>query len=104
MTVQAGLRRAVLVLSMFLTATAGATAKVPQDQRGDEGALKRWTYPNASPTEVARHSTTTGGASVLSDIGQYSTVDPFHEVVRFYVERSGFEPPDWSILGRKFPG
>jgi hypothetical protein len=24
--------------------------------------------------------------------------------VSFYVKKSGFEPPNWSILGRKFPG
>jgi hypothetical protein len=102
MEVRAGLRRVVLTLLMFLTASAGATAADQQDQREGEPSLKRWTYPNATPREVVL--TTRTGGSVRSDTGQYSTADPFHEVVRFYVERSGLEPPNWSILGRKFPG
>src|SRR4051812_6776897 len=102
MAVQAGRGRAVLTLLMVLTASAGATASDPQDQREGEGALKRWTYPNATPREVVH--TTADSGSVRLDSGQYSTADPFHEVVRFYVERSGLEPPNWSILGREFPG
>ena len=104
MVVQAGLKRA-LPLLVFVMASAGAAAD-QQKQRESDGALKRWTYPGSMPYEVSRStiSNPSEAAGVRVDTGQYSTADPFHEVVRFYVEKSGFEPPNWSILGRKFPG
>lgn len=101
MAVHAELKRVVLTLSIFLTTSAGASAAGQADRRETNDALKPWAYPNATPSEVA-HATGTG--RTYCDTGQYSTADPFHEVVRFYVQRSGFEPPNWQILGRKFPG
>jgi RNA polymerase sigma-70 factor (ECF subfamily) len=103
-----------------LTAAAGANSAVQNGQpksnesKGEKPydkeakskeAFKRWTYPNATPSDVIHsHPTINGETDGRCSTGHYSTVDPFHEVVRFYVERSGFEPPNWSILGRKFPG
>ena len=46
MAVHAELRRVVLTLSIFLTASAGATAAGQLDQREVKEALKQWAYPN----------------------------------------------------------
>jgi hypothetical protein len=95
-------RTLVRPMLMFLAAAAGFAFASQSDQKEGEQALAQWIYPKATAAEVM-HSTSPG-ASVRFDTGQYSTDDPFHEVVRFYVEKSGVEPPNWSILGRKFPG
>ncbi len=102
MTVQFRPSRAVIAVMALVMASGGAFSADPSDPRDGEKAWKRWAYPNATPYKVS-HSLSSG-SSVLVDEGQYSTIAPFHEVVRFYVERSGLEPPNWSILGRKFPG
>jgi hypothetical protein len=69
-----------------------------------------WVLPGAKPVEQSTSSVTSTpvdtheGPSATSGFGQYETAEPFHEVVAFYVGKSGLEPPNWSILGREYPG
>lgn len=69
-----------------------------------------WVYPGAklkeqSTTPITRTSADKKNVqSVESGLGQYLTENPFHEVVAFYVRKSGLTPPNWSILGREYPG
>lgn len=76
----------------------------------EKGPLDAWLFPNATMKEhsAPRVSTTSADGtrvtSVASEAAQYVTEKPFHEVVAFYVRKSGLTPPNWSILGRKFPG
>jgi hypothetical protein len=69
-----------------------------------------WVFPGAklkeqSTSPVTAKSLDNGNVqSVASGFGQYETDKPFHEVVAFYVRKSGLTPPNWSILGREYPG
>ena len=75
-----------------------------------EDPLKAWVYPESTVKEHSNAPTTVTSAdgstvqTFRNASGQYLTEDPFHAVVKFYVEKSGFAPSNWSILGRKFPG
>ena len=76
----------------------------------NENPLADWLYLKSTAKEhsVSPITVTSGDKtkieSFISAYGQYVTEDPFHTVVRFYVEKSGQTPPNWSILGRQFPG
>lgn len=69
-----------------------------------------WVFPEAKMKEKSMSPITVTSAdkkdiqSVSSGSGQYLTEKPFHEVVAFYVQKSGLKPPNWSILGREYPG
>ena len=69
-----------------------------------------WVFPDAKLREQSASPVTATSAdkkmvhSVTSGFGQYETEKPFHEVVAFYVRKSGLTPPNWSILGREYPG
>lgn len=86
----------------LLTAAVGGTTSAERHSQPKvkkakyDEALKKWAYPHGGASEVWRVDGSSG-------TGRYETVDPFHEVVRFYVEKSGLESPDWRSLGRKFP-
>jgi hypothetical protein len=103
------MRGAITVLALVVL-TIAARSEGGSPRQGDAGASKtilpEWIYPEAKPAEEGRFETKRNGEPVgtSAEKGQYSTEAPFHKVVRFYVEKSGLEPPNWSILGREFPG
>ncbi len=77
-------------------------------QAADEKPLfKEWVFPNATAKQksVTNYSVKSPGQPEAVHItiksGQYLTEKPFHEVLAFYVRKSGFTPPNWTILGRK---
>jgi hypothetical protein len=69
-----------------------------------------WVLPGATLKEQALSPVTVTSAdkkdvqSITTGLGQYISAKPFHEVVAFYVRKSGLTPPNWSILGREYPG
>ncbi len=69
-----------------------------------------WVFPGATLKEQALSPVTVASAdkkdvqSITTGLGQYISAKPFHEVVAFYVRKSGLTPPNWSILGREYPG
>lgn len=98
-------------------AIVGALISLTVATRGEDGAstpadvdainkeFAAWVIPGAKLSSQSSSMTKNGKVSGIAPAtGAYSITAPFDEVVRFYVDRSGFEPPNWSILGRKFPG
>ena len=81
-----------------LLALVGLSSAQTQTDGAEKQPCEDWKYANSKPL------TLTGSSESSAATGQYSSGDPFHEVVRFYVTKSGFEPPNWKILGRQFPG
>lgn len=76
----------------------------------DDNAFESWIYPKSKYKEKSLSPTTITSADktkvrkIYSGHGQFISNDPFHEVLAFYVRKSGLKPPNWSILGREFPG
>ena len=67
--------------------------------------FESWIYRAATPADVRHSAYTVGGKAVSrASTGEYFTEESFDAVVRFYVERSGFKPDNWDILGQKFVG
>ena len=95
--------RILLVLAVAITIAGVASAD-------EKNPLDGWVFPGARLKEQALAPITVTSAdkknvqSVTSGLGQYVTEKPFHEVVAFYVQKSGLAPPNWSILGREYPG
>lgn len=75
----------------------------------DKDEQDSWRYPGSErlmSNKGSLSSTRQDGTveyDVHGEVAEYATEAPFHQVVRFYVERSGGEPPDWSIFDREFP-
>jgi len=93
-------------LALFAAAAVAQSngkAKPPGGAGEENAPLADWIYPGSKSSEVGRSRTGTTDAPVI-EFGQFSTTASFREVVRYYVDKSGFEPPNWSILGREFPG
>lgn len=69
-----------------------------------------WVFPGATSMGQDLSAVTVTSADkkdvqlITGGAGQYISEKPFHEVVAFYVRKSGWTPPNWSILGREFPG
>ncbi len=67
-----------------------------------------WVFPEANLKDQSTKSVTVTSAdkksvqAVTCRLGQYITDKPFHEVVAFYVRKTGLTPPNWS--GREYPG
>jgi hypothetical protein len=103
-----GRRIMTSIVSLVLMIPAGASGGPPSPSEADatRAAFSGWIYRGSKPFEERHSRSQTDGVpgGISEDEGQYSTATPFHEVVRFYVEKCGVEPPNWSILGRKFPG
>lgn len=111
--VAAALMTAGAIGSGFVSAPATIAEAAPpsqSDRDGGDAKQNSWRYPNSeTPYHARGHSSSvrpdgTVESKQRGDTAEYTTDAPFHQVVRFYVERVGFEPPNWSILGREFPG
>lgn len=95
--------RSLLILAAVISASSGSLADETNRFRG-------WVFPGAKlmPMSFAPVSVKSAGTkkaqSVTKGFGQYESDQPFHEVVEFYVLRSGLRPLNWSILGREYPG
>lgn len=95
--------RILLILTVMLTISNRSLAD-------DNPPFDGWVFPGAKLKEQSSTPVTVTSAdkknvqSVSSGLGQYLTAKPFHEVVAFYVRKSGLKPPNWSILGREYPG
>ncbi|MEQ8785247.1 MAG: hypothetical protein RIC55_03075 [Pirellulaceae bacterium] len=95
--------RMLLIMTVLLTLSSRSLADEPRPFDG-------WVFPEAKRKEELTTPVTVTSAdksdvqSVSSGLGQYLTEKPFHEVVAFYVRKSGLKPPNWSILGREHPG
>ncbi|TWU38599.1 hypothetical protein [Novipirellula artificiosorum] len=95
--------RILLILTFAFTVSAAVLAD-------DTIPFDGWVFPGAKLKEQSTTPITRTSAdkkpvqSVESGLGQYLTEKPFHEVVAFYVRKSGLRPPNWSILGREYPG
>ncbi|MEQ8634844.1 hypothetical protein [Gimesia maris] len=82
----------------------------PLQAADEKSPLEVWVIPGAEAREQGattysvKEPDQAEGVSSRTDTGQYLSEKPFQEVVEFYVKKSGFEPPNWSILGREFPG
>ena len=93
------------LLSLFI-AVVCCPALIAQDDK----PLNGWVYPDAQAKQQVSAPLTVTSADKTSvqtattGLGQYVTEDEFHAVVKYYVNKSGLVPPNWSILGRKFPG
>ncbi len=94
----------ILLMLTIVFAVSGASF-------GEEATpFEGWVVPGAKLKEQSASPVTVTSAdkknvqSVTSGFGQYETDKPFHEVVAFYVRKSGLTPPNWSILGREYPG
>ena len=62
-----------------------------------------WVYPNS---RLATKGGTDKNPSPFTQSESFhvrSSDDPIRKVVTYYVRRSGFEPPNWRVLGREFP-
>lgn len=75
----------------------------------DEHKFSEWIYPGEELSKGAVSKVGSVGEaeeskSVVIQMGFYNTEAEFHEVVAFYVRKSGLTPPNWKILGREFPG
>jgi len=100
--------RNLIIAGVLLTLTFAVRGGDGSTRSSDAAAINKefsqWIFPGSKllreTTVLTENGQVTGIAPAA---GQYSTDSPFHEVVRFYVDRSGYEPPNWSILGRKFP-
>lgn len=63
-----------------------------------------WNYPGsklraeAGPSEAAPNPRWPNESIQIR-----STADSVAKVVAYYVDQSGFQPPNWKILGREFP-
>lgn len=111
--VAAALMTAGVIGSGIGSAPATITEAAPpsrSEQDGGDAKQYSWRYPGSeAPYHGHGYSSQvrsdgTAESRLRGDMAEYTTGDPFHQVVRFYVERVGFEPPNWSILGREFPG
>jgi hypothetical protein len=95
--------RILMILTVILTIAHGSSADETHPFDG-------WVFPGAKLKEQSTSPVRATSAdkkkvqSVTSGFGQYVTDKPFHEVVAFYVRKSGLTPPNWSILGREYPG
>ena len=82
----------------------------PLQAAEDKSPLESWVIPGAEAREQGattysvKEPDQAESVSRRTDTGQYLSDKPFQEVVAFYVKKSGFEPPNWSILGHEFPG
>lgn len=82
----------------------------PLQAADEKSPLESWMIPGAEAREQGettyslKEPDQAESVSRRTDTGQYLSEKPFQEVVAFYVKKSGFEPPNWSILGREFPG
>ena len=82
----------------------------PLQAAEDKSPLESWVIPGAEAREQGattysvKEPDQADGVTRRTDTGQYLSEKPFQEVVAFYVKKSGFEPPNWSILGHEFPG
>ena len=98
-TLEVDLVKCLPISAAVLFALAGLTLAQTQMVAAEKPTCEEWKYVNSKMLQKSGTSESAMGAT-----GQYSSGDPFHKVVRFYVAKSGFEPPNWSILGRQFPG
>ncbi len=79
------------------------------DAHADDAPFKDWIFPGAKPREQSVNPITVTSAdkqhvqTVANGSGQYLTDKPFHEVVLFYVRKSGIKKPN-QIYAREFPG
>ena len=95
--------RILLILTVALALSEPSLAD-------EHGPFDGWVFPGAKLKEQSLTPVTVTSAdkknvqTVTSGSGQYVTEKPFHEVVAFYVRKSGLTPPNWSILGREYPG
>lgn len=95
--------RILLILTAVVAISGASLAE-------EKAPFEGWVFPDAKLKEQSTSPVTVTSAdkkqvqSVSSGYGQYVTDKPFHEVVAFYVRQSGITPPNWSILGREFPG
>lgn len=93
----------IILLTVCILLTPTANAK-------DDPVFQGWVFPNSKLKEQSLTPVKVTSAdkktvqTVNSGSGQYETEKPFHEVVEFYVNKSGLTPSNWSILGREFPG
>ena len=82
----------------------------PLQAADEKSPLEAWVIPGAEAREQGettysvKEPDQAEDVSSRTDTGQYLSEKPFQDVVAFYVKKSGFEPPNWSILGREFPG
>ena len=82
----------------------------PLQAAEEKSPLESWVIPGAEAREQGattysvKEPDQADGVTRRTDTGQYLSEKPFQEVVAFYVKKSGFEPPNWSILGHEFPG
>lgn len=82
----------------------------PLEAADEKSPLAAWVIPGAQAREqggaiysVIGPGLKEGAVSKI-EMGQYLSEKSFQEVLAFYVKKSGFKPPNWSILGREFPG
>ncbi|WP_291174130.1 hypothetical protein [Gimesia sp.] len=91
----------LFLFCLMLTPLQAAEEKSPLESWVISGAEAR---EQGTTTYSVKEPNQAESVNRRTDTGQYLSEKPFQEVVAFYVKKSGFEPPNWSILGREFPG
>ena len=62
-----------------------------------------WVYPSSQLAVKGGPDKNTSSFTQSESFDVRSSNDPIRKVVAYYVRQSGFEPPNWKILGRDFP-
>ena len=91
----------LFLFCLMLTPLQAAEEKSPLESWVISGAEAR---EQGTTTYSVKEPDQAESVSRRTDTGQYLSEKPFQEIVAFYVKKSGFEPPNWSILCRDFPG
>jgi hypothetical protein len=65
--------------------------------------LTTWVYPSSQLAAKGGPDNNTSSFTQSESFDVRSSDDAIRKVVAYYVRRSGFEPPNWKILGKEFP-